>query len=317
MTSKRFLFGVGGVVVVTLLAIVSTNYYLNLFGLFRSESSLRIWVDEKTSKYLMSFRYVPENFEGAIIGPSVSTNMQTKNIEGFKIYNLSMNGGNISEIKYAIDNVLEKGNLKYLVVCVYPYLTKNSGIKGRQINKKEYWGSLYSLIPMRVAMAATAYQVFPRLDQFHDSEWGYNDSNLSKKHIVFENIISRKIENHPKEIVVDPQAYNELREVLDLARLKGVQIFAYYYPIYYEFIDVYRASGAWDWYQEEMNGLFTKDDLLWDMNEPDYDYLTHNTRTYIDGHLSDWGAEQVVEVIETKLKSFESSRRITEIRAAE
>lgn len=303
MTSKRYLIYIFCTVLVSLTLIVGLNLYLNIFGLFGDRSEARIWASEKTSKYLLSFRYIPNNFEGVIIGSSVSANIDPKKIENFKIYNLSMNGGNISEIKYALDKVLQNGDIQYLVVCLYPYLTKNSGLKGRQISEKEYWGSLYSFIPIRVALMSALYTYLPSLDQFHDSEWGYIDSNLLKKDVVFSKILEKKIKKQSKEIKIDPTAYEELRQVVSLAKERGVKILAYYFPIYYKFTDIYRESGAWAYYQSKMNVLF-EDAYVWDMNLPKYDYITHNVKAYSDGHLSDMGAEQVVAVISEKLNSL-------------
>jgi hypothetical protein len=301
MTSKQYVAYVSITVATVLTLIISINLYFNFFGLFSSRSEARIWVDEKTSKYLLSFRYIPENFEGVLIGPSVSANLDTHKIEGYKIYNLSMAGANISEIKYAIDNVIKKGNIQYLVICLYPYLTKNSGLKGRQINEKEYWGSLYSLLPVRILAAISLYKIMPGSDIFHASEWGYNDTNLKKKNIQFNRIIDGLKKKHPNKIVIDPLAYKELQQIIKMTKKKHVKILAYYFPIYYEFSQIYKKSGAWSYYQAEMNKLFGKDDLVWDMNTPEYDYITHNKKAYSDGHLSNFGADLVVSDITKKL----------------
>jgi hypothetical protein len=306
MTSKQYIAYVSITVTTVLTLIISINLYFNFFGLFSSRSEARIWVDEKTSKYLLSFRYIPENFDWVLIGPSVSANLDTRNIKSYKIYNLSMAGANISEIKYAIDNVLNKGNIQYLVICLYPYLTKNSGLKGRQINEKEYWGSLYSLLPIRILAASLLHKIFPGSDIFHASEWGYNDTNLKKKHIKFSRIIVKKKKNYPNKIFIDPIAYKEFQQIIKLARAKQVKILAYYFPIYYEFSQIYKKSGAWNYYQAEMNKLFNKDDLVWDMNLPEYEYITHNKKAYIDGHLSNFGADLVVSDISKNLHLISS-----------
>lgn len=301
MTSKQYIVSVLTSVFFIISTLVCINLYLNDFSLFWDRSEVRIWGEEKTSKYLLSYKYIPNNFEGILMGPSVSVNMDTKKIQGFKIYNLSMNSGNASELKYPVDNVLNSGKIKYLIICLYPYLTKDSGRKGRQIDEKEYWGSLYSILPIHILWRRMKIKLWPESDVFHNSNWGFYDTNMQKKNFIFNDFIEKYRKNPRREIHVDLKAYDELAEIVKLAHKKNVQVLAYYYPIYYEFIESYRQSRAWINYQQMMNELFTKKDLLWDMNLPEFDYITHEYTSYSDGHLSDVGAERVISVINSKL----------------
>ena len=303
MTSKQYISYVLATVFFVLGSIISVNLYLNDFGLFGDRENIRIWGVEKTSKYLLSFNYIPDNFEGVLIGPSISTNMDTQKINGFKIYNLSMNSGNVSELKYPVDNVLNSGKMKYLIICLYSYLTKDSGRKGRQIDEKEYWGSLYSIIPLRLMLRRLKSILWSGDDIFHNSEWGFNDSNIKKKNLVFNDFVEKRRKTPRSEISINSDAYKELKSIIELARAKDVKIMAYYYPVYFEYTGVYRKSGAWKKYQDKVNKLFSSDDLVWDMNLPDYDYITHNQSSYVDGHLSYLGADKVLSVIEIKLKT--------------
>lgn len=307
MTSKQYVFYIFGGVVATLVLFTGINLYVNDFGLFASRDSVRVWTDEKTSKYLMSFRYIPENFQNVIIGPSVSVNMDTRKIKTHKIYNLSMNSGNVTELKFATDNVLRKGSVDRLIICLYPYLTKNSGIKGRQIDQKEYWGSLFSIIPVRMYLRRVKNLIWPNRDIYHSSEWGFADSNLLKKHINFARIVERR-RQHPRERMdIDPVAVQQLQSIIDLAHEKNVQVYAYYYPVYFEYLNEFRKSGFWQEYQERMNSLFSEEDIVWDMNSEQYDYITHNLASYSDGHLSDLGADMVLKDIQAKLVSGDKS----------
>ncbi|GJL65831.1 MAG: hypothetical protein NPIRA05_08020 [Nitrospirales bacterium] len=312
MTSKTYLRHVFLYVFVTTFSFVGINFTLNDFGLFRDRDAIRIWTEEKTSKYLFSYEYIPKNFEGVLIGPSVSANVDTKNIQHFKIYNLSMVSANISELKFALDNVLPSGRIKYLIICLYPYLTKDSGRKGRQIDEKEYWGSLFSLLPLKLLYGKINSIVRPELDVFHSSEWGFNDINLHTKHIIFREIV----EQHRKEpggtIRIDPVAYAELQSVLQLAHEHKVQVLAYYFPLYVEFLRAYEKTGTWDLYQGKINRLFDSSDLVWDMNQPEFAYITDEYTSYSDGHLSSRGAHLVAQVIEQKLSALTLSEDSTE-----
>src|SRR6185295_18204642 len=75
-----------------------TNYNLDYYGLFRDakDRSLTFYSNERTSKYLYGFNYIPANFDGLLIGTSASLNWDPSAIKGYRIYNASISGGNIS-----------------------------------------------------------------------------------------------------------------------------------------------------------------------------------------------------------------------------
>ena len=83
MTSRSYLLAVLLGAALLLGSFAACNYARDDFGLFGSDGEKRIWTREKTSKYLLSHRYVPENFDGLLIGPSYSDlNFDTRTIEG-------------------------------------------------------------------------------------------------------------------------------------------------------------------------------------------------------------------------------------------
>lgn len=277
-------------------------YYTNDFGLWKSKEDIRIWGREKTSKYLLSFKYIPENFEGVVLGASVSVNLDTRLIENHKIYNLSMNGANISELKYAAENVLSHQNTKYLILCLHPYITKDSGIKGRQIDPKEYWGSIFSFLPVEMLVHKYKAASNPKLDKFNQSEWGYFEFQRFWKRDFKDIVETKEFEN---EIIVDPTAYEELQRVINLAHDNQVQVLAYYYPTFYDWQQQWEANGAWNYYRQKMQKLFDENDIVLDLTTPDYYYITKNYASYTDGHLSDLGAKYVTEIISDQLNQLD------------
>ncbi|MGD0280244.1 MAG: hypothetical protein ABSC11_13195, partial [Smithella sp.] len=146
MTSKSFFLKTILLSLTIISGIMLFNLYMNEYGLFgdvRGKSKI-FCNNERTSKYLLSYKYIPTNFEGILIGPSLSDNLNTKDISGFKIYNTSISGGNISELKLIAENVIQKGNLKFIIICLNYYITKDHGCKTSHMNPQEYWGSLGS-----------------------------------------------------------------------------------------------------------------------------------------------------------------------------
>ena len=90
-----------GAIVLLLLIVVLVNMSIDIYGIFRSTKGrhLVVYGDERIAKYLLSERYVPENFDSLLIGSSVSANWNTQGIDSFRAYNESIEGGNIVEEK--------------------------------------------------------------------------------------------------------------------------------------------------------------------------------------------------------------------------
>ncbi len=292
------------IVVVT----VCVNVYVDEFGLF-GRDDVRIWGTqvERTTKYLHAYRYIPDNFEGIVAGSSVSDNMDTRALDGYKIYNLSMRGANATELRYAVEQAINRGNMKYLILCLYPLTTRDSGCKTSQIKPVEYWLSVFSMFPYQHVNKYKKRAIDkPYLDIFHSSEWGYSDDNMEKHGVVFAEVVETHKSKPYSTIVVDQTASSDLKRIVELAHKRDVQVLAYYYPIYHEWQQEYQATGAWEYYQSEINKLFSAEDLVWDMNTPEYYYITQDLSSYSDGHLSDRGAQLVLDDIERKLNSLKS-----------
>ncbi|MEX0882648.1 MAG: hypothetical protein WDZ72_04170, partial [Cyclobacteriaceae bacterium] len=45
------------------LVLVIVNIRIDIFGVFGYKKNTRVYGEERISKYLMGFRYIPENFE--------------------------------------------------------------------------------------------------------------------------------------------------------------------------------------------------------------------------------------------------------------
>lgn len=303
MTSKKFIFTTFAIFLLITIIIVGTNYYFDDFGLFRTHSERRIWAREKTSKYLMSYKYIPKNYNAVLVGSSVSANMDTRKLNGYKVYNLSMNSGNITELKYPLDVLIGSGKIKAVIFCLYDYTTKDSGVKGNQLSEKEYWGSLYSTIPFDVLKYKIKFSMGKGNDVFKYSQNGFNDFNITKRHIKFEDISSKYMQNPRKDLYVDSAAYKELSSVVNELHSKGIRIYGYFYPIYKEWFEVLNNNGAWLGYKNQIMNIFNEDkETIIDMNSELYDYITTSKECYTDGHLSDEGASEVLKVINELVK---------------
>ncbi len=209
MTSKKFIV-ISTVLILILLSLQGLFFYQkDFFALFHKSTSQRIWGLEKTSKYLLAHKYIPENFDALLIGPSMSANLNPEELTGANFYNLSMQGGNVTEVKAALDVALSKGSFKYLIICLYPFFTKDHGIKGAQISEKEYWGSLFSFLPLRILWMQKGRLKDPNQDEFRKSEKGWNHFNSIGPKIDFSELIKEEDDTQGGTINIDSTAVSE------------------------------------------------------------------------------------------------------------
>jgi len=277
----------------------SFNLWQDDFGLFWSQQPKTVWVREKTTKYLFAHRYIPENFEGLLMGPSYSDSfMETRQIEGYRIYNMSMDGANATEIRDVALTALDAGKMRFIIVCLTPYITKDHGIKGAEINPKEYWGSVFSLLPLDVLKAKWA--AGSKADPERASAWGMT-SFIQRPHMTWERFMKSEANGSNYYADLDPVAVEHLGEVLKAARAKNVQVFAYFYPYNRWFTDSVDAA-MWKRYRTAVEALFEPGrDVVWDMTGPEYDPVRTDPGCYTDAHLSAAGARMVLADIKRVL----------------
>ncbi len=302
MDARRFCSFVFAISTAIVLAMVAVNYYLDIFGLFKDvkDRSVSIYSDERTSKYLLAFHYVPENFEAYIMGPSLSANLDPKKIKHYRIYNLSMMGANITEQKAVVQKAMESATPRFVIVCLHPYLTADHGMKTGMINPREYYGALgsISLYKTYLLKIIRDNRLFPGKfppDQFND--YGSNHYNsLLQKMPVEEKIKEQLSQDDAIRTDIDSVAWNEFNELMDELHGRKVEIIAYFHPLPFPIYDKFRAQL--NAYQLKMIHTLKDKAVIIDFNSPQYEAFTKDLGNYIDhGHLSDQGETFVMREI--------------------
>jgi len=280
------------------------NFAMNEYGLFGDVSgrSIKIWHNDRTSKYLFSFNYIPSNFDGILMGPSVSANIDVKRLSGYKFYNISLGGGNVTELKYIADNAINRGKIKVLIICLYPYMTKDHGRKTTYIDPREFWGALGSreLVNLYINKIFIQHGMRPDFPDDHGT-WLVKGPGL----VTAPKAATRPFQERRKKpedmLHIDETAYHELYEIVQSARNKGIRIFGYYYPFQSGALDAARFHI----YQKRINCLFDKRDMIWDLNTDEYMFFKMDRTNYTaTGHLSMKGNEFILENIQGKIDRF-------------
>jgi hypothetical protein len=278
---------------------------LDPFGLWRDTGPRRILTNERLSKYLLAQRYVPMNFDGVLIGPSFSANMDTRQITGSRLYNLSVNGANITELRQIFTPAAraQQGHLRYMVICLNPYIVANSGFKDETLRWSSPWEAALLAAPSR---RATWRLLRGRVEPiFAESEAGWHNFDLYKTRQV--TMFNAERLNAPaspspdlRPIPIDPGALADLRALVAVAHGAGLQVFAFYFPTDRKsFDDLYQP--VWSQFRATIETAFRPGDVVWDMNTPAYDHIRRNPEAYTDGHLSQVGTRLALEDVQRQL----------------
>lgn len=315
MDSKQFLRRFAVISLLLVGAFISTNVYVDIYGLFLGRKDRKVYVNERTSKYLLAHRYIPENYNGIIIGPSLSANLNPANIRHFRVYNSSIMGANISELHYLIDKIIEEGKLEIAIICLDPYLTKDFGKKSAAIDPKEFYGALGStnLLRTYIMYLVRENKMLPgRYAPDLINADGWNNFALEMKDLDSKKAIEEKVRlNAFENTAIEPRAYEELREVVNTLRSNNVKIFAYFSPIPRQ---IYRLGQTeYGKFESRMLELFASDDIILNLNDEKYADITSDHKYYIDhGHLSAEGQEFVITEINNRLEEHLKTKPVPE-----
>ncbi len=304
MSGRRFVVLGCALTVAVMAASAAVHVAWDPYGLFRDTSTrtINIWHNERTSKYLLAHRYVPENFDGLLIGPSLAANLDTSLLLPYRVFNGAINGGNITELSLVAEQAMNDGKMRFLVVCLTPYITQDHGRKSSYMVPAEYWGALGSLETFKLAVHRTFIALGREANLF--TPFGRNHYNILKPAMTEAEIRAAIEKNRHRygTIRIDEEAVTELDGLLDAARGRGLKVFAYFYPY---LKDRYTIWGTnYDTFKARMMALLEPGDVVWDMNTPEYDALTRDYSNYYDmAHLSDKGSTFVLGEIRAHIES--------------
>src|SRR5205823_11795187 len=111
MSSRRWLVVTVATTLAAVALAVGANSALDIYGLFRDPTgrALPVYGNERVAKYLLGRRYVQANFDGVLIGSSVSANWSVGPMHSARLSNGRGNGGTRVGDEARLDKVLETG----------------------------------------------------------------------------------------------------------------------------------------------------------------------------------------------------------------
>jgi hypothetical protein len=309
--SRRFIRQAAGYSALFVVAVVGINLAVDLYGLFRplNDRLIPVYNNERVSKYLLSYRYIPGRFNTVLFGTSLSANLDVSpytDSTAFKIYNASVMGINLTEMKPIVQNTVQ-GGVKNVIMSISPYMLETSGSKVVDLNRKIYYGAFGSIDLYQTYFVGIIRQLNLLPNKFPKGQingYGVNDYRaLIRQRDVAEQI-DDQIEIHKNdELKIDPVAVRELKEILEILEKNDVKYIIYYHPVparMYESRAVNESK-----FRDVIKEIVPDTSRIVDFNTAEQLPFTTDLSNYLDhGHLSGKGQQTVTYWLYVKMKEM-------------
>jgi hypothetical protein len=235
-TPQAFL--VRGLLLVGLIAggFAYLNYRIDSLGVFGREQPGGIPIyqnNERFAKYALALRYIPDHFDTLLIGGSNSDNFPVESTAGSgKIYNASLNGGNLCELLPLVERATASEHIHRIFFCIDPYHTKNASYKtGTRLEQteRETYGSVTLLksyayahgglsghpVQLNAPNGVLADRVYAPPEPWWEHYSPAEDEQIARQGFPF-----------------DPAAEGQLQHLAEICRQHHIQLrtFLYIYP---------------------------------------------------------------------------------------
>lgn len=279
-------------------AIAAANFALDLYGLYGDVRGRKLvpYESERRFKYMFSYNYIPANFDGLLVGSSITDNWETERLSGQRIYNASISGANIGDVAPIATNFLERGKPKTMIFVVNPYLTLKYTEGAYEEMKQDYWGALGSIQLFKQYLVKLRIDRGMQRQEF--SPFGAYDYPAPKRQPT--SVAAMVAPAQVPDFEVDPRALRSYRGLIEKSRAAGASIVAIVPPV--SPLMMQTRGPAIKRYIERMRGLFQPEDAFLDLNDGDLVPLRNDPQNFPDGaHLSSAAARRVVDSLRTRM----------------
>lgn len=306
LTSKRYISRFLVVFALALVMMISVSSFADPYALFWSTEgpTAKVYCNERLSKHLLSYRYIPENFDSLLAGPSVSANMRTARFRSLTAYNLSLDGANLCELKRLIDIVSARRHLEALVLCLHPVLLRTHLPKTNFLEPHQYWTAYGSLDLLKACWVR--YRTGDAIGQF--DPWGRSDFNRfaprSKPASEYIDTAARLDRLGLQQYWnCDPVALEGLGSIVAAHRASGSRLLIVYPPMPARLYALHKSN--------RMNFLKRVSEVLDGVEVFDASHLAEfasESRFVDDEHLSDEASDELLDLIEKRLSRSSANR---------
>ncbi|PKN16965.1 MAG: hypothetical protein CVU65_18655 [Deltaproteobacteria bacterium HGW-Deltaproteobacteria-22] len=312
LSAKHFFISALAITLAMVASVVGANVLIDNYSLFGNARGKRIslYYNERLEKNILSRRYVPENFNALLIGPSTSFNVNTGQFRPLEIYNLSILGGTITEIKALVDNYLELRSPRLVIICMYPYMLRQHGMKTDYLSSRAVYGALGSIDILK-RYVIQAYHSLSEKELYN--EFGYHVYEEVPLEKTLE-LIREKAEDPDyarRELSIDPLAWQDYLDLIQELRERNVKIIQYYHPVPRPIYERHREF--FDNYLDLVTAVLPEDAITVDFNIPKYKHFTTQLDNFQDDcHLSGKGAAGMEKLLHEMLIEHVSAADVKE-----
>jgi len=289
-----------GAIVLLLLIVVLVNMSIDIYGIFRSTKGrhLVVYGDERIAKYLLSERYVPENFDSLLIGSSVSANWNTQGIDSFRAYNESIEGGNIVEEKVIADRALASSHIRLAILIVHPYLTDSHEFATVHLTPKENLAALGSESLLEAYKAAARVKLHlenQQFDQFGTDDFGEIPQKMNPH--------MQKLMAPGTEFSIDETAMKSYSDLVNELHALNIQI-VYVIPPLSQVVFALKTKAFANYTRAALANKLAQDQVI-DFTSDEFVDFRRNAGNFKDGvHLTNDASREVVAVINERLNEW-------------
>jgi len=300
MTARTWLMETVGAALFLLIVVVLINISIDIYGIFRSAKGrhLLVYGDERVAKYLLSEKYVPENFDTLLIGSSVSANWNTSGIDPWRVYNESIDGGNIVEEKAIADQALSNSHIRAAILIVHPYLTSSHEFQTVRLTPRENLTALgsQSLLDAYKSEVRIKFHLEKQeFDEFGTDDFGDIPQKMNP-HLL-------KLMAPGTEFSIDGPAMASYRTLVDELHASNIQII-YVIPPLLQSIYLSKA-GAFAIYSQAALENKREGDRVIDFTSDEFVDFRSNPGNFKDGvHLTNESAQEVVTIINARVNQW-------------
>jgi hypothetical protein len=300
MIARRWIFLTFAIILAVVGVLTAVAYALDPYGVLRDPTgrSLKVFDNERKVKFLMNKRYVPANFNGLIVGTSASANWDMPILNGIKIYNESLEGGDAPEERILVNEAMQTGHYKLAILILSHAMTKEHSIKDQfdKVNITAAIGSLY-LIEDEVRLGLLLnHRRFTRSD---------TAPNGQIELLYHKNLTPKQLPSD--QLRFDPIALQQYRDLVNSLISAGTKI-VYVVPPMHE--PCYQLNKATYNPNLQTGREFLPPGPIIDFNGPEYLALRSDTDNYLDcWHLSSKGAAKVTAVLEELVPKLTASNK--------
>ena len=301
MNPKVWLAGVLGLTLCVAAIVVSINMSIDMYGLYHNDRGRNLIVsgDPRLSKYLLSKRYVPDNFDAILLGTSVSENWRTGTIKPVRVYNESLEGGVIVEDRALAERAMAGGRIKLVLLLIQPYLTYDNTFRTVQFTPQQdvtALGSKSLLDAYRDQFSIWRHSEPVDWDEFGSESF----SNLPQQ-------LNRKLQKMwaPTEqpFEIDASGMRDYTALVNELHAKNIPIVFIVPPISENLFEGRRKG--FDQYSQLMLNMSGPQDRLIDFSGDDFKNFRSDPKNFKDGiHMTDIGAATVTGTINDRLTAW-------------